>query len=282
MQAYLALLVAMLSIQGGASLAKHIFSELGPTGVTFYRLTFAALILALIWRPWKTKLSKKEKRTIFLYGAALGIMNFFFYLSLARIPLGIAVGLEFSGPLVVAVLSSGRKLDFLWVALAAIGIYLILPLHQNDVPLDPLGILYALIAGACWGLYIIFGQKAGAKSHAGAVTSLGMCVAALVIAPIGIYSAGKRLLTFSAIPMAIGVAILSSAIPYSFEMIALKKLRRQTFGILMSLEPVIASLMGYLFLNESLSAKQMLAIGFIILASAGTSVFQKSQSVSIP
>ena len=265
------LLIAIVFIQGGASLAKQLFPAVGAPGATLLRLGFATLILFCIWHPWKVKLTRRAIRSILIYGASLGAMNLFFYMALARLPMGITVAIEFTGPLGVALISSRKPFDFLWTALATAGILLILPVSPSSVPLDILGVLYALIAGISWGLYIFFGQKAGAAIHGGTATALGMLTGTLVVLPFGIASAGSKLLNPSILPLAVVVALLSSALPYSLEMVAMKKLRTQTFGILMSLEPAIAALSGLFFLNEHLALPQWAAILCIILASAGTS-----------
>lgn len=265
------LLIAMISIQGGAALAKQLFPLIGAEGTSVIRLVFAAAILCGIWRPWRTRLQGREWKSIFAYGAALGLMNLTFYISIARIPLGIAVALEFTGPLGVALLASRKPIDFLWAALATLGIILILPISPAENALDPIGILFALTAGMCWAGYILFGQKAGTSTHAGVVTSLGMAVAALVALPVGIASAGTSLFTFSILPIGILMAILSSALPYSLEMISLKNMPAKNFGILMSLEPVFAALSGLIFLSEHLSLIQWFAIVSIMLASIGSS-----------
>lgn len=281
MRSVLILCAAMLSIQLGASLAKTIFPVLGPMGVTTLRIGFAALILVLIARPWKRAYSKDELQKVAIYGVALGVMNLFFYLALQRIPLGIAVALEFTGPLSVALWTSRKKLDFLWAFLAAAGIYFVLPMSSATAALDPVGVLYALAAGACWGMYIICGQKLSHSLPSKIAASMGMLVAALVSLPFGIFSTGTALLEFEHWPIAFAVAILSSALPYSLEMVALKALPAKTFGILMSLEPALAALSGFLFLKEYLGVAQMLAIGCIIIASLG-SAFSSSKIADHP
>lgn len=267
----IALLVAsMISIQFGASVAKGLFPALGPEGTTALRCGLAALILLALQRPWRARLPASALLTVGLYGASLGLMNLLFYLSLARIPLGVAVALEFTGPLSVALLSSHRARDLLWVALAAAGIVLILPLSRSSRPLDPVGVAFALAAGVCWALYIVLGQRAGKAVQGGAATALGMLAAALVVAPVGVLRAGPRLLQSQLWPMALAVAVFSSALPYSLEMHALRRLPARTFGILMSLEPALAALAGLVMLRERLSLSQGAAIAFIIAASAGS------------
>lgn len=265
----LTLVIAIVSIQFGASMAKGLFPFVGAYGATSLRLSIAALILLVIWRPWRFRLSKKSYTSIVIYGASLGLMNLLFYISLERIPLGIAVALEFTGPLAVSLIHSKKPIDFIWAILAAVGIFLILPLTQSAEALDVVGILFALGAGFCWALYILFGQKAGGDEHAGIVTSLGMLVAALIVFPFSLVLSSKDIFVSEAMPLAFGVAILSSALPYSLEMISLKRIPAKTFGILMSLEPAIAALMGFLYLSETLTGKQLMAIGCIICASLG-------------
>jgi inner membrane transporter RhtA len=273
--AVLTLLVAMASIQLGVALAKRLFPLIGAQGATALRLGFATLLLLALWRPWRKKLTRQEVLAVVVYGAALGGMNLTFYLALERIPLGITVAIEFTGPLAVAILSTRRPIDFLWALLAVAGILMILPLAGTSKALDWLGVFWALVAGTCWALYILFGQRAGASVHGGTATSLGMATAALLVIPFGVAHAGRALLDVSLLPLALGVAVLSSALPYSLEMIALKRLPTRTFGILMSLEPALAALTGLLFLREQLTVVQWVAIGCVIAASAGSAATSK-------
>lgn len=262
------LLIAMASIQTGASLAKSLFPAVGAQGTTTLRLVFASLIMTLVLRPWRARFNSRALSMIVFYGMALGGMNLLFYMSLRSVPLGIAVALELTGPLTVALLSSRRAIDFVWIALAAAGLLLLIPSSQTATSLDPVGAAYALGAGACWAAYIVFGQKAG--EHNGVQTAaLGVIVATCFAAPFGIAHAGSSLLDISLIPAAIGVAVLSTALPYSLEMVALTRMSARTFGTLASLEPVFAALSGMLFLQEQLSLLQWMAIGAIILASMG-------------
>lgn len=265
----LGLLGAMTSIQAGASLAKRLFPLAGPAGITTLRLVLAAAILAALWRPWRARLSREAWRAVLLYGTALGVMNLTFYLALERLPLGITVAIEFLGPLGVALWSSRRPLDFLWAMLAVFGVFSILPL-ASDAPLDPLGLVYVLCAAACWAAYIVFGQRAGALVPGGMAAALGMCVAALAGSLPGAVSAGTALLEPRVLVLGLGVAVLSSALPYSLEMAVLRRLRPQTFGIMMSLEPALAALMGFLLLGERLTPRQWTALACIIAASFGS------------
>ncbi len=274
------LLAAMLFIQTGASLAKQLFPFVGAAGTAALRLFFASLILFAIVRPWKRRINKSSFRYIVYYGACMGFMNLTIYYALERIPLGIAVALEFTGPLAVALLASRKAHDFLWVLLAVAGIILILPAYDSNMALDPVGIFYALLAGLCWALYIVFGQKAGAHESSGIITALGMGVAACIVIPIGIADAGTKLFNYSILPMAIGIAILSSALPYYLEMKALKALPAKTFGILMSLEPAIAAMAGLIILGEYLTTNQWLAIACVITASCGSAASIRKKAVS--
>ncbi len=265
------LVIAMISIQSGASLAKSLFPVIGAPGTTALRLIFASLILLLVLRPWRARLSARSLRTVMLYGISLGSMNMLFYMSLQTVPLGIAVALEFTGPLAVALWSSRKVIDFVWVALAVLGLLLLIPLGHSTASIDVVGALYALGAGVCWAAYILFGQKAGADNGV-QTAALGVTIAAVFIAPIGVVHAGAALLDVSLIPAALGVAVLSTALPYSLEMVALTRMSARTFGTLASLEPVFAALSGLIFLHEDLSLTQWLAIAAIIVASIGATL----------
>ncbi|MGF6099157.1 threonine/homoserine exporter RhtA [Pseudomonas sp. 18175] len=271
------LLIAMASVQSGASLAKSMFPIIGAQGTTALRLIFASVIMLLLLRPWRAKLTAKSLRTVIVYGMALGGMNFLFYMSLRSVPLGIAVALEFTGPLAVAIYASRRAVDFLWIALAIIGLLLLIPMGEASHGIDLLGAAYALGAGICWALYILFGQKAG-NDNGAQTAALGVMIAALFVAPIGIIHAGATLLTPALIPVALGVAILSTALPYTLEMVALTRLPARTFSTLMSIEPAFGALSGLLFLQEHLSLAQWLAITCIILASAGATLTMHNES----
>ncbi|MGM3174276.1 threonine/homoserine exporter RhtA [Dickeya lacustris] len=272
----LLIVVAMLSIQSGAALAKTVFPLTGASGMTALRLAIGTLILLLIFKPWRRHLGS-GRLALFVYGITLGGMNYLFYLALRTVPLGIAVALEFTGPLAVAMLSSRRVLDFVWIALAATGLWLLLPLGQHADNLDLVGVACAVGAGVCWSGYILFGQKAGASHGAGTV-ALGSLIAAVVYCPLGLmFSDIRVLLSFDVLPIGIAVALLSTALPYSLEMLALTRLPARTFSTLMSLEPAIAALSGIAFLHEQLSALQWLALACIIAASLGTTLTVKQK-----
>ena len=269
------LVIAMFSFQIGAALAKQMFPVVGAPGATALRLGFASLMLLAAWRPWRIRPSVREARMIVIYGLAMGWMNLFFYLSLRHIPLGIAVALEFTGPLAVAIGTSRRVIDFAWIALAAVGLLALLPLGLQSRTLDFAGVAYGLAAGVCWAIYIVAGQKAG-SAHGGQTAALGTLVAALVIVPIGIGTAGGALFSPALLPIACGVALLSSALPYSLEMYALTRLPTRTFGVLMSGDPALAALSGLVFLGEKLTPVQWGAVACIVCASAGIAVTSRS------
>jgi inner membrane transporter RhtA len=264
-----ATIVAMISIQSGAVLAKGLFPVVGAAGTTALRLAIASLMLLAVWRPWRRRPSAREVRSIVIYGLAMGWMNLFFYLSLSRVPLGIAVALEFTGPLAVAMATSRRGADFLWIALAVLGLLALLPFGSGSKSPAPIGIVFALAAGLCWAVYILYGQKAGA-SHGGGTAALGTLVGAVVIVPIGVAHAGAALFAPAVLPAACVVALLSSALPYSLEMFALTRLPVRTFGVLMSMEPALGALSGLCFLDERLTTIQWAAIASIMIASGGS------------
>lgn len=266
----LLLLVAMLSIQSGASFAKTLFPATGALGMTALRVSFAAIILMAIWRPWRA-CTLEELKKLFAYGMALGLMNVTFYLSVERIPLGVAVALEFIGPLAVATCLSRRPLDFLWVGLAVVGVSLLAIPTQSQAALDAHGVVFGLAAAVFWGLYILLGRRAGTGVHGGHAAAWGMTFAAVTVLPLALLNSDHRFFSPSLWPAALGVAVFSSALPYSLEMLALKELRPMTFGLLMSLEPAIAALVALAFLGEHLSLVQWLAIGCVVAASVGSS-----------
>lgn len=273
--AVLMILIAMITIQSGASFAKNLFPLIGPEGTTALRLGFSAIILWFIFRPWRALPKAGEWRGIIFYGACLGGMNLLFYYAIARIPLGIGVALEFIGPLSVALFSSKRKRDLFWVACAVVGIVLLLPISSNTESLDPIGVILALLAGVCWAGYIIFGKRTGNQGSGGITVTLGLTFAALFIVPFGVVSQGAQLFTWEVIPLGIGIAILSSAIPYTLEMKALKIIPTSVFSIMMSLEPAIAAVAGFIILGELLTLNQWIAVLLVIAASVGSSLPSK-------
>ena len=283
--AILLLLIAMLSLQGGASLAKTLFPVVGPQGVTALRLGLGSILLLLYFRPWRFKMRGGNFRALLMYGLALGCMNYSFYLALRTVPLGIAVALEFTGPLAVAMFSSRRPVDFVWVALAVAGLLFLLPLGQSAGGVDLKGACFALIAGACWAVYILAGQRAG-SSYGPGTAAMGSVIAAIIFFPIGVAQAHTSIFTWEILPLGLLIALLTSAIPYSLEMMALTKLPAKTFGTLMSMEPAMAALSGIIFLGEFLTASQWLGLAAIIAASAGSTLTiqrkTKIETVDVP
>ena len=264
-----ALLLAMASFQGGASIAKTLIPRVGAPGTTALRVGIGALIVVLAQRPWRSMPSRAAWRPLLIYGLSLGAMNLVFYMSLRTIPLGIAVALEFTGPLAVAAFASKRISHFAWLGLAVVGLVLLLPLNLTATRIDPVGAVFALAAGALWAVYIVFGQKAGNAQGASA-SAWGMVIATLVAVPVGVASAGATLLDRSVLPLGAAVALLSSAIPYTLEMFGLRNLSARVFGTLMSLEPAFGALAGLIFLEERLAPIQLLAIAGVMVASIGT------------
>jgi len=267
----LVILIAMLSIQSGASLAKSLFPLIGAPGVTALRLALGTLILVVIFKPWRLRFTQAQRKPLLCYGLSLGAMNYLFYLSIQTVPLGIAVALEFTGPLAVALFASRRAVDFIWVALAVLGLWFLLPLGQDVSHVDLTGAALALGAGACWAIYILSGQRAG-EEHGPATVAIGSLIAAVVFVPLGVIQAGDALWHWSVLPLGLGVAILSTALPYSLEMVALTRLPTRTFGTLMSMEPGLAALSGMVFLGETLTLTQWLALLAIITASMGSTL----------
>jgi inner membrane transporter RhtA len=267
----LAVLVGILSVQGGAALAKGLFPLLGPTGTVGLRIGISAAILLAAFRPKLGHLSRAQWRAVIPYGVVLGVMNLVFYNALSRIPLGLAVAVEFVGPLGVAVFGSRKPVDVLWGVLAGAGIALITP-WTGGGGVDPAGLALAFAAGCCWAAYIVLGGRLSRLLPGGAAVSTGMLVAAGVVVPFASAAGGFAHLTGGRFAAGVGVALLSSAIPYTLEMIALKALPSRTFGILMSLEPAVAALVGLVFLHEILSAPQWLAVALVIAASVGSTV----------
>ncbi|MBU2876449.1 MULTISPECIES: EamA family transporter [Aliiglaciecola] len=268
-------LLAMVTIQSGASLAKQLFPIVGPEGTTALRLGFAAAILWLVFRPWRTLPHGSDWRSIVIYGLCLGGMNILFYLAIERIPLGIAVALEFTGPLAVALFSSKQKSDLVWVACAIAGIVLLMPDLTSTEGLDLAGALMALGAGGCWAGYILFGTRSGKQVSGGVTVALGMTVAAIMLFPVGVVTQGLALFSWEVLPLGLLVGVLSSALPYSLEMVALRNMPTQAFSVLMSLEPAIAALAGLAILSEYLSLLQWAAIALVIVASIGSSFTPK-------
>jgi inner membrane transporter RhtA len=265
-------LLSVVSVQGGAAFAKELFPALGAAGTAGIRIGLSALMLFVAFRPPLTRLTRAQWGAVIPYGVVLGAMNLSFYMALERIPLGLAVTLEFAGPLSVAVFGSRRPSDFLWVVLAAVGIALIVPWRTGDSALDLLGVLLALLAGGFWAAYIVLGGRVSKVLPGGQSVATGMLFGALAVLPFSFTEGLAARLTPAVFAAGLAVALLSSAVPYTLEMRALRVLSSRTFGILMSLEPAVAALAGLVFLREQLTWMQWLALVFVSAASAGAAL----------
>jgi len=278
-------MVSLITLCAGTSLAKGLFPFVGAEGTTTYRLVFSTLLLMAFWRPWRRAWTWADAPILVLFGATLGLMNLLFYNAIKTVPFGLAIAVEFTGPLAVALWSSKKPLDFVWIVLAVAGMGLILPLgnasgaDMQAAAIDPVGIAFALGAGACWAVYIVVGQRVADRIGAFA-TPMGMLVAALLVTPVGISVAGSSLLNPEWMLAGLGIALLSSAIPYSLEMYSLKHLPKQTFSILLSLEPAVGALAGWLVLSEQLSTQQLGAIGLIMAASMGSAMTAGQRTIA--
>jgi inner membrane transporter RhtA len=276
---YAALFGAIVTLCVGTSFAKTLFPLVGAQGVSAYRVGFSALILLAVWRPWKHPLSRADLTKVAMYGAVMGLMNLCFYMAIRTIPLGLAIAIEFVGPLAVAVASSRKLIHFVWIGLAVLGLGLLLPIDPGAARLDPVGVGFACVAAVMWALYIILGKRTG-HLHAGRSVALGMSTAALIVAPIGIASAGAALFQPKLIALGLVVAVLSSAIPYSLEMIALRGIPKRSFGVMLSAEPAVGALAGLVILHERLVLTQWLAIAAIVAASVGTILTTPPETVA--
>ena len=259
-------LAGIVSVQIGAALAKQLFATVGSTGSVALRIFFAAAVLFVVWRP-SLRLNRRAWAAVASYGLVLGAMNLSFYLALAHLPLGVAVTITFLGPLAVAIGGSRRWLDAVWGLLAGGGVVLLAEGGNGDVQL--LGVLLALVTAACWAAYILLSAALGRHTSGGGGLALGMVLATLVVAPIGIAEAGTALLEPWVLLAGFGVALLSSVIPYSLELEALRRMPPKVFGVLMSLEPAVAALVGLLLLGEILGATQWVAVLMVVVASVG-------------
>jgi inner membrane transporter RhtA len=265
----LAIAAAMVSQYAGAAFAKELFPVLGAEGVVALRVGLSALLLAGFMRPWRLLPTRADLPNLLLYGVTLGCMNLLIYRAFALIPIGVAVAIEVTGPLTLVLLSSRRPRDFAWLACAAFGLWLLLPLHAGAASLDMKGVAYAFGAAACWALYIVFGKRAS-SARGGAAVAWGMIAASLFAVPVGVAYAGSALLSPTALAGGLAVAVLSSAAPYTLEMVALKRLPRRVFGILVSASPAVSALAGFLVLGERLGLAQWTAICLVIAATSGS------------
>lgn len=266
------------SVQLGSALATTIFDRVGPGGAVFLRTLFAAAVLLAIWRPDRRRIDPPVARSIVLFGLVLAGMNLCFFEALERLPLGIAVTFEFTGPLAVALIGSRGRLDLLWAGLAAAGILLFAPDVGDG--LDPTGVAFALAAGGFWGLYILLSARVGRGPAGLGGLSAAMAVAAIVLIPAGAVDGGTEMLAPAALATGLAIALLSSAIPYTLELQALRRLPASTFGVLLSLEPAVAALVGAIALDQALAGRELAAVALVVVASAGA--LRTSRDVSAP
>ncbi len=258
---------AIASVQFGSAVAATLFARVGPGGAVLLRLVSASIVLLALWRPRFRGRSRHELLLAALFGVALAGMNLSFYFALDRIPLGIAVTIEFVGPLAVAVSGSRRRIDLLWVGLATAGI---LALTRGGAhALDGVGVVFALIAGCFWGAYILLNARVGRAFERGSGLALAMCVASAAALPAGVIGGGTHLLEPRSLAVGAAVGMLSSAIPYSFELEALRRIAAPVFGVLMSLEPAMAAVAGLIVLGQGLSARALIGIALVVTASIG-------------
>lgn len=268
----------IFSVQLGAAIAKGLFNSLGPGGTVFLRIAFAALAVLVLWRPGLRGYAGREYLLAALFGLTLAGMNLSIYMAFDRIPLGIAVTLEFIGPLTVSVAGFRRILDLLWVVLAAAGILLLAPLGVlGDTNLDPVGVGFALVAGSLWACYILLSTRTGRAFPGMAGLAIALFVGTVALLPVGVVSAGAAMLDPGLLLAGLAVALLSSVVPYSLELEALRRLPARVFGVLMSLEPAVAALVGFLVLGEQLGPRALSAMALVTLAAAGASRFAGSR-----
>ena len=270
------LLLSILSVQFGSALAKSLFSDLGPWGVVSLRVSFSACLLFIFWRlKWNDRI-RDNIGSIITYGLVLAAMNSAFYAAIDRIPLGIAITLEFTGPLGLAVLKSQHRLDFLWAALAIAGIALLTPINGFSIDLTGMGL--ALLAGVFWALYILLAAKVGAQVSGIEGLAWALVVSSIILLPIGIITTGSALLNPKLLTLGAGVAVLSTMVPYSFEIVALRSLPIKVFSIMLSLEPMAGVLAGLLILGEKLSARSLTACLLVSIAAAGAAKFNSTNA----
>jgi inner membrane transporter RhtA len=270
---------AVASVQFGSAIAATLFAQVGPGGAVLLRLLSASIVLLALWRPRLRGRTRRELLLAVAFGLVLAGMNLSFYTALHRIPLGIAVSIEFVGPLAVAVGGSRRVIDLLWVVLAVFGILALT--HGGTHHLSGLGIAFALIAGACWAAYIVLNARVGRAFEGGVGLALAMCVASVVVLPVGVIDGGGHLLEPRSLALGAAVGMLSSAIPYSLELEALRRIAVHVFGVLMSLEPGMAALAGFIVLGQGLSLRELIGIALVVAASTGASLRSREPPVAV-
>jgi inner membrane transporter RhtA len=262
-------LAAALAVQTGAGIARGLFDDLGPAGTVLLRTLFGAVVVVALWRPRLRGRERADMTVAVAFGLVLAAMNLTFYEAIDRIPLGIAVAIEFAGPLAVAVAGSRRRLHVAWVVLAAAGILLLVRTSGGGA--NVAGVGFAAAAAACWAGYILLSQRAGRAFPRGEGLAIAMAVGTVALLPIGIAGAGSSLLSIGPLATGAAIGLLSSAIPYSLELEALRRLPSRVFGVLLSLDPAIAALAGFVILGQDLGVREILGIGLVVAASVGAS-----------
>src|SRR3954468_13903017 len=275
----LLVLGAVASVQTGAAVAKDLFPDVGPGGTVLLRLASAALLLLAVSRPRLGGRSRHDLGLAVVFGLVLTAMNATFYYALARIPPGIAGAIGVVGPLALAVAGSRRRLDLLWVTLAAAGVVLLTGGGGSDI--DMVGVLLALVAGGFWAVYILLSQRVGRVFPGATGLALGLAAGTLALLPLGLISSGDRLVDASVLWRGAVIGVLSSALPYSLEMVALRRMRASVFGVLMSIEPAFAALSGLVFLGEHLNVREWIAIGCVVAASIGATRHAQPDDVPV-
>lgn len=272
-----AALLSMLCVQGGASIAKQLFPSVGAIGTSTLRIGLSALLLTIINRPKFASFTKQQWGYCALYGIGIAAMNLIFYMAIQRIPLGLGVTVEFIGPLFLALALSRKWIDVVWALLACMGIMFIVPWQSSNV--DLLGLCLAFAAGVFWALYIVMGGKVAQVMKGKDAVTTGMLFAALIIVPFALWDGAVFNLTPLLFAKGLGVAVFSSALPFSLDLMALKKLPAKTFSILTSLQPAFAAFSGLIFLSEKLTSLQWISIACVIAASIGATVFNKKSQI---
>ena len=270
------LLLAIVSIQVGAAFATQLFAALGPSGVVFLRIGFAALMLLAFWRPRLDATVRANLGLLLVYGLVIALLNFSFYQAIARIPLGVAVTIEFMGPLALAVFGSRRLPEFLWIGLAVIGVLLLAP--DIGPTLDPLGVAFAALGGLCWATFVLLTVRVGRVFERGSGLALGMTIAAIALLPTGLPGLSAGLAEPALLMAAFAVALLSTTIPFSLEFEALKRMPPRTYGVLITLEPAIAVMIGAALLSDSLTWRSLLAVTCVTAAAIKITLLDKGKN----
>ena len=259
---------AAVSVQCGAALATHLFDSVGPTGAVTLRLVLAAVLMAGLLRPRHLSVPRVDVGVAVAFGLTLAAMNLTFYEAIARIPLGVAVTVEFAGPLAVTIIGSRRPVDLVWALLAGTGVALLTAGGVHH--LDLVGVGMALLAGACWAGYIVLSKETGQRFPGPSGLALAMIVAAVVVLPVGLATAGRSMVRPGAIGIGAAVALLSSVLPYSLELVALRRVTHRAFGVLLSLDPAVAALVGLVALGQRLTWRELAALVLVVAANAGS------------